>query len=429
MNKLKNAKSQTQTNIIMKILKQTYKLATFAVALLVLFSCSSDDDTIVDHIGEVVPPVILDCSYFNENPNIHLIDNPDAPVDYIITCDPKVSGDFIVDAGVVIEFENDAGLILGKYGNDKIQMNGTADKPIILSGTQKEKGAWRGVQVSSDNPANKMNYVTIEYAGQTGRGGWGQKGALIGVAGGAMEIDHCIIQYNAVYGMHWVGATLDAGKLALSNSIFTENDIPIQTSPNHINSIDNSSTYAGNVNDYIKLIEKDIYTDITFHNIDVPFLSNGFKPDNEAKRRFTFKPGTTLLMEAGSEIKFQNAFHYDHEIIMTGTADERITIKGKENVPGYWNGLRIEYSTNPLNEIGFLDIANAGKTNGYPNGAIVLRSGDIFLNMHDVNFIDCFEYAVSIQWSNLINFNYNNLNLVNTPKLFSDWDGGELTNP
>src|SRR5690606_10986810 len=122
------------------------------------------------------------------------------------------------------------------------------------------------------------------------------------------------------------------------------------------------------VNDYIKLGGNDVRGDITFHKTDVPFLSAGFKPDNEASRRFTFKPGTSLLMEAGSQIRFQNAFHYAHEIIMVGTASEPVTIKGKEDVPGYWEGLQIDYTSNPLNEIGFLDIANAGATNGHPNG-------------------------------------------------------------
>jgi len=134
-------------------------------------------------------------------------------------------------------------------------------------------------------------------------------------------------------------------------------------------------------------------------------------------------------MDAGSRIEFQRAFHYAHEVIMVGTAAEPITIKGKENVPGYWEGLYFYASNNPLNEIGFLDIANAGKTSGYPNGAIQLRGTELFLNMHDLNFIDCFEYAVSIEYPNDINFSYSNLNLVNTPKLFSDWNGVEITNP
>lgn len=406
------------------------KIKTLLMLLLASFiisSCSKDDEG--PGPVEVLPPVLLDCSYFDNNPNIHLTDEPNAPVDYIIACDPSINGDFIIDAGVVIAFESDAGLKLGKYENGKIQMNGTAEKPIILTGKQKDKGTWRGIQISSNNPANKMDYVTVEYAGQTGRGGWGQKGAVIGVAGGVMKMDHCTIQHGAIYGLHWVSGALNAGKLTLSNSIITGNDIPIRTSVNHINSIDGSSTYSGNVNDYIKLNSNDVYQDVTFHKIDVPFLSVGFKPDNDAKRRFTFEPGTTLMMEAGSKIRFQNAFHYDHEIIMVGTESEPITIKGQEDVPGYWKGIQIDYNTNPLNEIGFVNIANAGYTNGHPNGAVLLQSKSVYLNMHDVNFINCFEYAVSIQHQNDINFSYSNLNLDNTPKLFSDFDGNELVYP
>ena len=407
---------------------KTSRILFLAMLTLIATACSKDDAPSEPPVGTNLP-ITLDCDYFNENPDVHLTDDPNAPVDYIITCDPAINGDFTIDAGVVIEFESNAGLLLGKYGDGIIQMNGTAEKPIILSGTQKDKGSWRGIQISSDNPANQMDYVTVEYAGQTGRGGWALQGSVIGASGGVMKMDNCTVQHGNLIGLHWLDGSLNAGKLTLSNSTFTGNDTPIKTSVNHINTIDGSSTYSGNVNDYIKLSANDVIRDVTFHKTDVPFLSDGFKPDNETKRRFTFEPGVTILMEAGSQIRFQNAFHYNHEIIMVGTAEDPITIKGKEDVPGYWTGIQIDYTTNPLNEIGFLDIANAGATNGYPNGAILLGSWDIFLNMHDVNFIDCFEYAVSIERPNDINFSYNNLNLVNTPKMFSDWSGGELINP
>lgn len=409
----------------MKNFRQTHRFTAVAVASLMLFSCSSDDDGLEPDDPTVInPPIVLDCSYFGENPNVHLTDDPNAPVDYIVTCDPMTSGDFIIDAGVVIAFESDAGLRLGKYANGKIQMNGTADKPIILTGTQKDKGSWRGIQISSDNPANRMDYVTVEYAGQTGRNGWGLQGSLIGTYGAVLEMNHCTVQHGHLIGFHWYN---NSKSLTLSNSTFTGNDTPIETSVNHINSIDGTSTYTGNVNNYIKLTSHDVYQDVTFHKTDVPFLSTGFKPDNGAKRRFTFEPGTTLLMEAGSQIRFQNAFHFNHEIIMVGTANEHITIKGKEDVAGYWEGIRIDANTNPLNEIAFLDIANAGSTNGYPNGAIQLESSSIFLKMNNVNFIKCFEYAVSIQHPSTINFSFSNLNLDNTPKMFSNWSGGEIT--
>src|SRR5690606_17899566 len=104
----------------MKIFKQTHRLATFAVASLMLFSCSSDDDGLEPDDPTVInPPIVLDCSYFGENPNVHLTDDPNAPVDYTVTCDPMTSGDFIIDAGVVIAFESDAGLRLGKYADGR----------------------------------------------------------------------------------------------------------------------------------------------------------------------------------------------------------------------------------------------------------------------------------------------------------------------
>lgn len=416
----------------MKTIQIKFKTLLLALIVSIAFtSCSKDDDGPGDPDPQGnEPPVLLDCAYFDANPSVHLVDNPNAPIDYLIACDPMLSEDFIIDAGVVIEFESEAGLRLGKYGNGKIQMNGTAEKPIILTGTQKDKGTWRGIQVSSDNPANQMKYVTIEYAGQAGRNGWGQKGALIGVAGGVMKIDYCTVQYGANYGLHWVGGALNAGKLTLSNSVFTGNDIPVQTNINHINSIDGSSTYTGNVNDYIKLINGGAYQDVTFHKTDVPFFTDGFGPDNDAKRRFTFKPGVTLLMDAGSEIRSDNAFHYQHDFIMVGTAQDRITIKGKENVPGYWKGIRVE-TDSPLNEIGFLDISNAGNTTGHPNGAVKLDIA-AFLNIHDVNFINCFEYGMSLHYywpMDPFHLEYSNLTLINTPKMFSDWEGAEVIDP
>ncbi|MFC5195804.1 hypothetical protein ACFPH8_10720 [Bizionia hallyeonensis] len=240
-----------------------------------------------------------------------------------------------------------------------------------------------------------------------------------------MELDSCTIQDCKEIGLHWVGY---ASTLNISNSTFTRNDLPILTNPNFINSIDETSTYSGNVNDYIRLERSDVNQDITFHNIDVPFFSNGFKPKNDASRKITFAPGVTLLMDAGSEILISNSTH-QHAAIMAGTADNRITVKGKESVPGYWKGINIQ-SNSPLNEIGYLDISDAGETIGYPNGAIKLGFND-YLNIHDVNFINCLEYAMSINYYYGYNFHleYSNLNLVNTPKLFSDWFGAEVIDP
>lgn len=410
----------------MKIIQIKFKTLLFLLMIGFAFTgCSSDDSVDPDSQGNE-PPIALDCAYFSEEGDIHLVNVPGAPVDYVISCDAEIKGNILIDEGVIIEFEKNSGLKFISDANYKIEMIGTAENPIILTGKEKTKGYWRGLLMTSDNPSNIMKYVTVEYAGQIRPGGWGYKGAVIGSWGAIMNFDSCTIQDCQEIGLHWVGYASD---LNIQNSVFTRNDLPILTNPNYINSIDETSTYQGNVNDYIRLERADIYKDITFHNIDVPFFSNGFKPDNDAKRRFTFKPGVTILMDAGSKIQFDNAFSYQHETIMVGTSEKRITIKGKEAVPGYWKGLVIE-SDSPLNEIGYLDIANAGETTGFPNGAIKMGYSS-YLNIHDVNFIDCFEYGVSIEYYHGYDFYlaYSNLNLIGTPKLFSDWNGVEVIDP
>src|SRR5690554_7469479 len=53
----------------MKNFRQTQRLATLAVAGLMLFSCSNDDDTnpIDDDPIVELPPIVLDCDYFSED--------------------------------------------------------------------------------------------------------------------------------------------------------------------------------------------------------------------------------------------------------------------------------------------------------------------------------------------------------------------------
>lgn len=408
----------------MRNLRITLKPLIFLIAVgLTISSCSSDDSVDPDPQGNN-PAIIIDCDYFDQGGDIHLKNDPEAPVDYIVVCDALVKGNLTIDAGVVIQFEKNTGLQFIDDENYMITMNGTSQEPIILTGTEKVKGHWRGLLMTSDNPSNIMKHVTVEYAGQIRPGGWNYKGAVVGSWGAVMEFDSCTIQDCQEIGLHWVGYSTS---LKISNSTFTRNDVPIVTNPNFINYIDETSTYQGNVNDYIRLEHTGLARDVTFHNIDVPFFSNGFSPDNDGKRRFTFKPGVTLIMDAGSEIRFNNAFSYQHETIMVGTAENRITIKGKEDVAGYWRGMIVE-SDSPLNKIGFLDISNAGQTTDHPNGAIKLGYSG-YLVIHDVNFINCFEYAMSLDYRQQFYLQYSNLNLINTPKLFSDRFGNEVVNP
>lgn len=75
----------------------------------------------------------------------------------------RIDGKLTIEPGVTIAFEQDAGMEFKDKSSFKMQ--GTADKPIILTGKEKIKGFWSGVQTESKSLDNTLSYVTIDYAG------------------------------------------------------------------------------------------------------------------------------------------------------------------------------------------------------------------------------------------------------------------------
>lgn len=307
-------------------------------------------------------------------------------------------------------------------------MNGTAEKPIILTGVEETKGFWSGVITYSTHPANLMRYVTIDYAGGQPLPGHSQDAALgVWSENTPLTMEHCTISNSKNKGM-MVSAfyALDQQNVFMSNCTFTKNDIPLSTNASTLRMFNGTNSFSGNDKDYVFFDGGNIHGDATWAKLDVPYLMkssqvNGFKAVNSI---LTIEPATEIIMTAKSEINIS----FDSALIMVGTASQPITIRGEQPVAGYWNQIFIG-SENILNEIGHVNIKHAGRPTGYPNGAVHLDFSKS-LKIHDVTFSDCYEYGVSLKYERaapLFNLVYNNLTLDNTPKLFSDWDGAEVT--
>lgn len=68
-----------------------------------------------------------------------------------------------IDAGA--EFEFTSGAELEITDESIIKAIGTEEDNILFTGTEEVAGWWNGILVQSPNPANEMEYVTIEYGG------------------------------------------------------------------------------------------------------------------------------------------------------------------------------------------------------------------------------------------------------------------------
>lgn len=385
------------------------KIKILAFCSLVVFatSCSSDDPV---EPPVNIDPIQLDCDYFNQDRI--LVDNPDAPVDYIVSCVSQVRGSLLIEPGVVIAFTPDSGLAFQETVSS-LQAIGTANKPIVFTGTQPSPGSWRGIFMESGNPTNIMEHVTVTYGGGQAFNSNGDRGNIIVYADGALTLKNCTISNSQTSGLN---AIYRNTSLTLQNNSFTGNANPLLINTVYATQTSATDDYSGNALDRVLLYNYSVeFENVSiWKKINVPYrvLNTGISAVN-ARGELTIEPGVTIEMSPGTEINIRDT----GGLKMVGNAANPITIKGVSNTPGSWVGIKID-GTNPMNEIAFATISNAGEDPSTNKGAIDLWY-NAKLSVHDTQFKDlasCGVYGRLLggQTSNP-NYSSYNLTFTNTP--------------
>lgn len=75
----------------------------------------------------------------------------------------EYQGSLTIQPGVRLEFESNSGLEIMPSGS--LNAVGTVANPIVFSGRVATKGYWKGLAFRSNNPANRLERSTIEFAG------------------------------------------------------------------------------------------------------------------------------------------------------------------------------------------------------------------------------------------------------------------------
>ena len=393
-----------------KLLKNaSEKLSLLGLCSLALIAAScSSDDPVEPPVN--VDPILLDCDYFIENRT--LVDNPNAPIDYIVSCVSQVRANLIVEPGVVIAFTPDSGLIL-REDVSSIKAVGTANKPIVFTGTQPTRGSWRGIFVESENSLNIMEFVTVSYGGGQAFNSNGDRGNVIVYADGALTLKNCTVNNSLTSGLN---AVYRNTRLTLQNNVFSGNANPLLINTVYATQTSATDNYSGNDLDRVLLYNysAQFENSSVWKKINVPYrvLNTGNSGVN-ARGELTIEPGITIEMSPGTKINIRDT----GGLKMVGNAANPITIKGVSNTPGSWVGIKID-GTNPMNEIAFATISNAGEDPSTNKGAIDLWY-NAKLSVHDTQFKDlasCGVYGRLLggQSSNP-NYSSYNLTFTNTP--------------
>lgn len=76
------------------------------------------------------------------------------------------NAELTIAPGANIAFDAEAGLVFGS--GSTVRAVGTADSPIVFTGTQQQAGWWQGVWITqTTHPSNEMSHVVIEYGGNS----------------------------------------------------------------------------------------------------------------------------------------------------------------------------------------------------------------------------------------------------------------------
>jgi hypothetical protein len=242
-----------------------------------------------------------------------------------------------LEPGVAIEFEEDMAMVARNGG--KLTAAGTSDRRILLTGTGKVRGHWRGLGLSATD--SRLDHVVIEYGGGAIIGLGTQRPANLQVSTGGVGtttkvgVSNTTLRESSGYGLY--ARSIQVDLTDFSNNVLTQNtlgpafvDAPI---------VDRlmQGVYTGNSVDRIGVHTNavPITTSATWRDLGVPLvLDGGINPTflvNEGGS-LTLQPGVQLRFTAGMGLTVNRG-----ALSAVGTATNPIRMEGE----GPWRGINV----------------------------------------------------------------------------------------
>jgi hypothetical protein len=310
-------------------------ITTCLIALVTFNSCKKDEE---EETPIVTTATLLPCDYFQTNRT--LVDDTNKAVDYIIDCVMDVSANVNIQPGVVIQFRDNAGLIISSGAFKSI---GTAAKPVILTGEITIAGSWKGIYFQNSSLQNELIYTKINYAGGNAFDSNGDRGAILFFENGFTTIDHCEIFKS---GHHGVNSAYIGSRFEITNTIFTDGaQSPINILPENMGMIDYSNRFTGHTDNFIGVASGvAISEDITISKTRIPFR---FYRNSIITDWLSIEDGTTTINDSVT-IQFEDGLGLyvapNGHLKALGINGAPVLLTATSTTPGSWKGVYFDQS-------------------------------------------------------------------------------------
>ena len=296
--------------------------------------------------------------------------NGSGSVDYYIEEIVYVEAKITIEPGTVIVGKAGSGLYFdGSKG--VLVANGTKASPIVFKSESGAKGGWLGMRFNdSNNPLNKLNYVTITDGGSASFDGAEDRKANIQFYGTCqIAMLGCSINNSANHGLY----ELSTSDLTLtqfdSNSFANNKEYPMYMFDQIAKDLGNTSTFTTNGKQFVGLYQKNFEglpgahtwkkQAVPYYWDDTQNLVIGYYTTNG---NLTLEAGVELVMGPGSGIVVGDNSNDTGFLKMLGTATQKVTIRGSSSTKGDWKGIFV--STNSVsNNFTHASISDGGSAN------------------------------------------------------------------
>lgn len=250
--------------------------------------------------------------------------------------------ELIIEEGAEFEFTQASRLRFDE--GTRLKCEGTEEAPILFTATDKQRGWWDGLRLTSVDTENVMRHTTVEYGGNGLRG---NLALATGRNSAQLEITDCTFRESADYGM-WVE---NPTELEEARNTYTANaNGAVRISTSNLHQLSETSTFQGNDDEYVLVNDTDIDGDgpdesqRTWDAIDVPYRMDGDGHEVEDME---------LIIQHGATFEFTEAgrLRFDEGTRMTisgfdpeapeGEKIDPITFTGTTKQRGWWDGLRV----------------------------------------------------------------------------------------
>jgi hypothetical protein len=293
-----------------------------------------------------------------------------ADCDVLITKDGiDVTAALTILPGVKVCFAANTSLVIKSVGS--LSAVGTAANRIIFTGVSQTKGFWKGVQVLSNNVANKIHYVDVEYAGADApiccasfwKSGDAKAGIVVGdnATAALVSIQHTSVSNSGHDGLDVFAASKLTG--FGENTFFSNQSYAASMYFSAVSDLDSASVFSGgtrpNGEPHLRIFDNNeaLMTPVVVHKIDVPYGMG------ETATLIDFKIKSTLTIEAGVEMRFESNSSIKIEttgkLAINGTDASKVILTGKSATPGFWKGIAV---TSLANTISNTELTYAGAT-------------------------------------------------------------------